>query len=150
MRTIGFRVEPAKVTFAVHDDGTIINLEVLKLPNALEVPDKLKYVRNNVLDILREYKVEKAVIRATESAAQIPNPARIQIEAVIQEAFASSHLNKYGVAQLVTIAKLNRIPHGDIKKYVSGELSIESADTWASYSDIQREAILCATGAVNV
>jgi Holliday junction resolvasome RuvABC endonuclease subunit len=150
MRTIGFRVEPAKVTFAIHDEGSIINLEVLKIPNALEVPEKLKYVRNNVLDILREYNVEQAVIRVAELTAQQVSVERLQIEAVIQEAFASSHLAKYSIARLVSLARLIGVAHADVKKYVSGELIIEPAEKWRSYTEIQREAVLCATGAVNV
>ena len=150
MRTIGFRVEPTKVTFAVHDAGRIINLEELKIPNALEVPEKLKYARNSVLDILREYSVEKAIIRIPESTAQQVNVERTQFEAVIQEAFASSQLVKYYTARLVSLAKLNDIEYSDVKKYVSGELVIEPSEKWLSYTNIQREAVLCATGAVNV
>lgn len=149
MRTIGFRVEPAKVTFAIQDEDNIINLEVLKLPNALELPEKLKYVRNNVLDILREYNIEKAVIRVAESTAQQISVERLQVEAVIQEAFASSYLARYSIARLVSLAKLTGIAHADVKKYISGELVIEPAEKWRSYKEIQREAILCAIGAVN-
>ncbi|MEG4010649.1 MULTISPECIES: hypothetical protein [unclassified Microcoleus] len=149
MRTIGFRVEPAKVTYAIQDEGNIINLEVLKIPNALEVPEKLKYVRNTVLDILHEYNIKKAVIRVAESTAKQISVERLQVEAVIQEAFASSHLARYSIARLVSLAKLTDIPYADAKKYVSGELVIEPYEKWRSYTEIQREAVLCAVGAIN-
>jgi Holliday junction resolvasome RuvABC endonuclease subunit len=68
--TIGIRAAPKVVTFAVYDSmsRTVINVEEIKIPAAFSLPDRLKYVRSNLLDVLREYKVEQAGIRETESA----------------------------------------------------------------------------------
>ena len=87
--TIGIRAAPGAVTFAVidTDDNSVINIEKIKIPAAFEPPDALKYVRSNLLDILREYHVERAGIRVTESVAD-GSTARIQLEGVVQEAFA--------------------------------------------------------------
>jgi len=94
MRTLGIRAKPREVVFAVFDteDRSLLNVEVIKIPKALATPDGLKYVRNNVLDIIREYDIDRAGIRVTESSAQTLSVERIEIEGVIQEAFASSLL----------------------------------------------------------
>lgn len=72
MRTIGIRAAPTAVTFVVYDSSSneIVNVEDIKIPLAFAAPDALKYVRNNLLDILREYSVERAGIRTTEPNAQ--------------------------------------------------------------------------------
>jgi len=152
MRMIGFRVEPVKVTFAVYDEKEkqIINVEALKVPEALELPERLKYIRNNVLDILREYDIQKAVIRVTESSAQRPNKERLQSEAVIQEAFASSQLLKYAVVQIASLAPLINVVRTDIKKYVANDLNYDLVENWSTLNSSEREAVLCAVGAANV
>lgn len=105
MITIGIRAGPGAVTFAVIDtkDNSVINVEKIKIPAAFERPDALKYVRSNLLDILREYHVEQAGIRVTESVADA-STERIQLEGVIQEAFASSELKAYYVGQISSIS----------------------------------------------
>ena len=73
MKAIGIRVAPGEVTFAVYDTDsrTVVNLEEIVVPKALTTPESLKYVRSNLLDILREYEIEKAGIRTTEWSAPI-------------------------------------------------------------------------------
>jgi len=106
MYTIGIRAAPKAVTFAIYDsdDKKLINVENIKVPLAFTTPDALKYIRNNLLDILREYQVSRAGVRVTESNAQRLNIERIQIEGVIQEAFASSSLNYYYIGQISSIS----------------------------------------------
>jgi hypothetical protein len=91
MITIGIRAAPKVVTFAIYDtdEEAILNVEEIKIPAAFDTPSALKYVRSNLLDVLREYQVERAGVRITEALAT-PNVERIQIEGVIQEAFAST------------------------------------------------------------
>lgn len=151
MRTIGIRATPKEVVFAIYDsdDEAIINIETIKIPKAMDVPSSLKYIRNNLLDVLREYEVEKAGIRITESTAQKLSIDRIQIEGVIQEAFASSNLSKYYVGQISSIAAKLAMPRDSFKKYIKGELEYE-IEGWKKLSENSREAALCAIGAVNV
>lgn len=81
MRTIGIRAAPKAVTFVVFDADAdaVLNVEDIRIPIAFHTPEALKYVRNNLLDILREYGIERAGIRVTEPSAQSPNIAMIQI-----------------------------------------------------------------------
>jgi hypothetical protein len=150
MRTIGIRAAPKNITFVIYDSDTksIINAEDVKVPLAFEIPDALKYIRNNLLDILREYQVSRAGIRITEPTAQRISVERIQIEGVIQEAFASSLLEHYYVGQISSISSRIGIDRGDFKKYINGSLNFEGVDNWDSLSQPQREATFCALGAI--
>ena len=151
MITIGIRAAPTVVTFAIYDSESaqVINVEEIKIPAAFSTPEGLKYVRSNLLDVLREYKVAKAGIRASEPSAQSFNIARIQIEGVIQEAFASSELTSYFVGHISSISSRIGIARNDFKPFVSGEKEYE-VENWPQMSPVERESVLCAIGAVNV
>jgi hypothetical protein len=150
MRTIGIRAAPKIVTFVIYDPDIpkIINVEDIKVPLAFTTPDALKYIRNNLLDILREYQVSRAGIRVTEPSAQKTSIERIQIEGVIQEAFASSSLGYYYVGQISSISARIGIQRSDFKKYIDGSLDFEEVENWNSFSPNQKEAVFCALGAV--
>jgi len=136
------------VTFVVYESSSeeVLNIEDIRIPTAFAAPDALKYIRNNLLDILREYGVERAGIRTTESNAQSMNITRIQIEGVVQEAFASSALKGYYVGQISSISARLKIDRPDFKKYIDGTKDW-GVENWASLTKEQREALLCAIGA---
>lgn len=151
MITLGLRASPKKVTLAVYDseDRAILNVEAIRIPAAFSPPDALKYIRNNILDVLREFKIEAAGIRTTEPNAQRMSIERIQIEGVIQEAFASSFLSKYYVGQISSISSKIKINLSDFKKYVEGEVDLGMVENWSGLDKEGREAVLCAMGAAN-
>lgn len=151
MRSIGIRVQPTAVTFAIYDseENAFINIETLKVPKALTVPEGLKYVRNSILDILREYGISKAGIRIVESNSQRVDVTRVQIEGVIQETFASSTLEGYFCGQISNISSRIGIARTDFKKYVQGELLFDLIENWEQLNSHEREACLVAKGAVN-
>jgi hypothetical protein len=122
MKTIGIRATPKSVTFAVFDTDlqVLVNVEEIKIPAAFSKPAALKYLRSNLLDVLREYGIERAGVRVTESNAQTPSIDRIQIEGVIQEAFASSELKSYYVGQVSSISKRLNIKSAEFKPMISG------------------------------
>lgn len=151
MNTLGIRVKPSSVIIVIYDSdqNTIVNVEDLKIPKALSTPEALKYVRNSILDILREYQIIKAGLRTVESNSQTLNLHRIEIEGVIQEAFASSLLEAYFCGQISTIAAKLGIPRADFKRYVEGVVDYEGVENWANHSKNEKEAILTALGAAN-
>jgi hypothetical protein len=150
MITIGIRAAPRVVTFAVYDSESrgVVNVEEIKIPAAFSVPDALKYLRSNLLDILREFKIAKAGIRASEPNAQNPSIERIQIEGVIQETFASSDLEAYYVGHISSISARIGIQRTEFKPLVAGEKEFD-VENWDKMSSAEREAVLCAVGAVN-
>lgn len=146
--TIGIRARPSSVIYAVVDTDcrTIVNLDEIVVPLALDTPDALKYVRSNFLDIIREYDIQQAGIRATEPNSQRVNIQRLQIEGVIIEAFASSPLKGYYVGYISSIAsRLGRTRTG-LKSMIDGDVAFD-VDDWENMSKEEREAILCALGA---
>ncbi|KOC25955.1 hypothetical protein GL58_00715 [Comamonas testosteroni] len=149
MVTIGIRVKPKAVTFVVLDGDEVKNVEDMVIPRAFDTPDALKYVRTNLLDVLREYRVEAAGIRVTEPTAQSFNIERVQLEGVIQEAFASSSLKGYYVGQISNISSLVGINRADFKPMVDGENKL-NIEAWSKLSREAREALLCALGAQRV
>jgi len=152
MNTIGIRAEPHSITFAIFDsvENQIVNVESIKVPRALKTPDALKYIRNNILDVLLEYNVMNGCIRIAENFSQNQNTTRTYIEGVIQESFASSNLKKYLIGQVVSISSKLGIESGDFKKYINGEIDYEAVENWNQHSKVQKEAIFAAIGAKDV
>lgn len=152
MKTLGLRVSPTEVTFSIYDteSQTVDNVEEIRVPNALSTPEKLKYIRSTLLDILREYEVQKAGIRLTEPTARSVSIDRIQIEGVIQETFASSMLIAYYQGAITTIAAKVNVPKTSIKDFIAGKEIFNEFEGWEALNDKQREAVLVAVGAGNV
>ncbi|WP_404326702.1 hypothetical protein HA399_07670 [Cobetia sp. UIB-001] len=153
MNVLGIRVEPKQTSFVVvHLDGggfKIVNSEVIKVPAALDFPEKLKYIRNCVLDILREYSVSSAGIRVAEANSQNLDMTRLHIEGVIQEAFSSSSVNNYFIGRKISIAARLKIKPKEIEAIIKGECEFESIINWEVLSKkSSREAALVAMGAV--
>lgn len=150
MRTIGIRVAPKRVTFVVYDaeEKQIVNMEGIVVPKAMDTPEQLKYVRNTVLDIIREYEVKRAGIRITEGNAQGISIERIELEGVIQEAFASSELEGYFCGQISRIAAKLKMPREHLRKLLEGA-DYEAVEGWPNLKKEEREAIAAAMGAVN-
>lgn len=151
MITIGIRAQPAGLVFAVYDSGpkTIVNVEEIRIPAAFAVPEGLKYVRSNLLDVLREYMVEQAGVRVTEPSARSPSVERVQIEGVVQEAFASSTVRSFYVGHISSISRRLGMERTEFKAMVSGYKD-PGVENWGQQGSLQREAILTAMGAANV
>jgi|SRR5690554_2820234 len=149
MNKIGIRVSPKEVFYCIYDEGSraIINIDKIGVPLSLEIPEQLKYIRLSLLDIIREYNVEKAGIRTIESNAQSPSISRIHIEGVIQEALASSDVDDYYVGQISNISARIKIERTEFKPLVDGSKSLDGFEGWEGLSKEQREAVLCAIGA---
>lgn len=154
MNLLGIRVEPKQTTFVVieynekEDKFILINDELIKVPAALDFPEKLKYIRTCVLDILREYDVSYAGIRVAESNSQNLNVTRIHIEGVIQESFASSMVENYFIGVKSSIGSRLNIKSADIKKVIEGNLSYNLSGWEKLTNNISREAALVAVGTI--
>lgn len=152
MNTLGIRAQPHAVVIAVVNCElrSIVNVERIAIPKALPVPEALKYARNGILDVLREFEIQKAGLRTVESNSQTLSIRRVEIEGVIQEAFASSTLSAYYCGQISKITKLIEIPRADFKKYVDGDKDYEAVEDWSDLAKEEREAVFAALGAEHV
>ncbi|MGF6706951.1 hypothetical protein [Pseudomonas frederiksbergensis] len=146
---IGVRASPTEVIYCVFDSNKnlIINIGKINIPKSLGVPEQLKHIRLNLLDVLREYEVLEAGIRVLEPTAQSVSIERVQIEGVIQEAFASSNVKSYYVGQISSISSRVGIDRTQFKPLVEGETSLDGFENWHDLSKTEREAALCAIGA---
>ena len=108
MVSIGFRVSPSRVTFALvkgtpHDGFTLVNASAVLIPPALETARQLQFVRTTLLDVMDEYAVSRAGLRISEAIAR-RNPFRLNLEGVVQELLASSQAELYVTGPIATIA----------------------------------------------
>ena len=151
MNTLGIRTKPNEATIAVFDStgNRLVNVEAIKIPKALSTPEALKYLRNTLLDVIREFEIEQAGIRITESNSQHLNITRIEAEGVIQEAFASSSLKAYFRGQISNISARLGIERTEFKPLVDGSESFTPIENWNEFSPNEREAILTAIAATN-
>lgn len=154
MNILGIRVEPKKTTFVVieanQETSKVVNNEVIKVPAALDFPEKLKYIRNCVLDILREYAISIAGIRVTEGNSQNMDITRLQIEGVIQEAFSSSDVENYFSGRKKSISSRLKISTDEFDEIIKGRKSYEQLNNWDLLrNQSSREASLVAMGALS-
>lgn len=149
--TMGLRVAPKVVSFAIYDTETetILNIEDINIPVAFKWPDALKYIRSTIFDVLREYSVEKAGVRTTEPKAKKLSVERVHIEGVIQEAFASSSLVDYFAGPISVGAAFLGIERGKFKPMVKDGCNDMNVEGWEDLSEAQREAVLYAMGAIS-
>ncbi len=120
MNILGIRVTPKKIYFSIFDkhNNAFKNIEVIVVPQSLVMPEKLKYIRNNIFDLLREYHIQQAGIKITEGNAKAMNIERLYIEGVIQETFASSKIESYKTLMLTGMASKLQTNAKELKKFI--------------------------------
>lgn len=153
MNILGIRVEPKKTTFVVieckDENFSVVNNEVIKVPAALDFPEKLKYIRNCVLDILREYEVNIAGVRVAEGNSQNLDVTRLHIEGVIQEAFSSSDVGSYFTGRKSSIASRLGMKIKELDELFKGKNNYSTICNWEILrSQSSKEAALVAMGAM--
>ncbi len=149
MNVIGIRVTPKKIIYALLDieSKNVVNVDFLKIPQSLSIPEQLCFIRTNFIDLFREYNIKKAGIRETESFAGGCDLNRIRIESVLQEMLSDIPLDSYYVGQIATITSRLGIKKEDFKKYRDNEIDLKWFENWKKHSKEEREALLTALGA---
>ncbi|MDZ7322074.1 hypothetical protein N4G41_10560 [Kosakonia sacchari] len=145
MRILGVRAAPKEASFVVYctDEKSFVCIDYIKIPLVLDMPEKLKFIRNNILDILREYNVSVAGIRVTESNAQNLSIERLYIEGVLQEALSSSNVSSFLTTRQKGICSRLGIRTTEFKDIVQGNQDFRDFSTH-QYSQGTIEAILTA------
>jgi hypothetical protein len=129
----------------------ILDINIIKVPAAFLWPEKLKYIRRTLNDIIDEYNISKAGIRLTEAFSQNSNNERIVIEGIIQELFASSSVEKYFAGGIATISSKLNIPNdGSFKEFVEGKRIFNDIDNWNDFKKEDKESILTCFAALNL
>lgn len=152
MISLGVRVEPKKVHYAVYNSSTdeFVTVDHITMPQTLSLPDMLKYIRNNLIDLLEEYSISRAGIKIMENNVQKPNYNRLYIEGVLLEALASRQGIRYKTFVLSQIASAHDSCGSDIKKILEKQDNTVSIDSFnydiSSFKKEEIEAMLVATG----
>jgi len=106
MKSLGIRVVGEEINLSIADkENEKIILEKIILPPLFHFPKKLKYLRFNLIDIFSEYSISYVSIKTIEYNAKSIDVKRCFIEGVIQEALATSEIQKYTIENLKGLAK---------------------------------------------
>ncbi|PVY84048.1 hypothetical protein C7434_3752 [Pantoea sp. PNA 14-12] len=145
MRILGVRAAPKAASFIVYctTEKCLKCADVVVIPATLDTPEKLKYVRNNILDILRTYDVQLAAIRVAESNSKNLSIDRLYIEAVIQEAFSSSEILDYSVVRKTGIKASLKLNEKQYKDFINSHVIFENINN-TTFSQETNEAVLAA------
>lgn len=124
-----------------------ISISNLKIPLALNEPERLNYVRNTLLDIISEYKIDTALIRVKESVSNVTGLSiqRFYVEGVILETLAAANISKYKLGKIATITSLLSIETSKFKEYADNEITFELLPSdldWSKLTLGERESIL--------
>lgn len=158
MISIGIRVTPNEVYYAIveeeNDGYKIISISDIKLPKALDIPCKLRYIRNTFDTIIKQYEVRRAGIKLIEGNARSRIndgiTLRLNLEGVFLELFANSSVEKYllGIAPNISgILGLKSKPVKDMAQELGMDDSDET-DEGKKLNDNNKEAIVVAIAAM--
>ena len=150
MRTIGLRVTPKIIYFCVaereDDNVTILVVDKIVVPIALNIPDRLSFLRILIYTIINQYEIDNAIIRRLEDNAQKVDLGRANIEGVIQELISNCRIQKYKTSKLAQLGIILERKLTEIKACVDGD-NLFDVDNWDKYKKEERESILCALAA---
>lgn len=153
MRAIGLRASPSTVWFSVVEKTNPDQIEVLAcqaipVPVALRPPERLRFIRRTIADIIAEYEVGLAGIRLAEPIAQRIPIERLHLEGVLQELLASSSIQAYFYGAIARIANLLGLAdRAEFKTFVEGKPFRDIA-LWEQMKPEERESILVAIAAL--
>jgi hypothetical protein len=150
MNVIGIRVSPKKIFYAIIStkSNAVLNVDNVKIPQSLSIPEQLSFIRTNFIDIFVEYNIKRAGIRVTESFAGGGAITRVQIESVLQEMLSSVPLDSYYIGQISSISSRIGIKKEDFKNYRDDKVDLKLFDGWKDHNCEEKEALLTALGAL--
>lgn len=111
---IGFRVSPCELFYAIveehEEEYEFISISSIKIPESIDEPNRLSYIRNIVTTIIEQYNIRFAGIKLLEGNARssINNGMifRFNVEGVLKEIFANSSIEAYLLGISTNIASI--------------------------------------------
>lgn len=150
MRAIGIRVQAKQIFYSIVEETdteyNILTSEEFTVPMALDMPDRLSYIRTSFESIIKEFQVTSAGIRIAEMGQSINNSVieRTYIEGVLQELLSNCSVTKYFSGRKNTIARLLEITLKEITSIMDAEQSFHEISEWDKIKKEEREAIVAA------
>lgn len=93
MKSIGFRCWKDKFTYVIiegtQDNPTRLKENHLKLPKNLSRPEQLAWFRREIKELMDTNDIDIAIFKATEPISQSKDPARGELEGILQETIFS-------------------------------------------------------------
>lgn len=155
--SLGLRASPKAVWYTIaksdstSDQGQVLKVQSIYVPLSLALPDRLKYLRLIVIDLIEAHGVSYACIRVSETVARKQNTERVYIEGVLQELIASAPLQAYFTGQISSISARLNIDRSDFKKIIANKSSAASIVIDAKFKKAEeRESILSALSALSL
>lgn len=151
MKSIGISVTPTEIYFVIglNKEEALLPVKTgkIRVPMALPVSLRLRYVRTMVIDLINIHKVNRAGIRLSDPVSANVSSERIQIEGIMQELLSSSTVEAYFTGTTTLMAHEMHFPV-DLTDFVSGKVSPEGLESWENFKKREeREAILaCLAG----
>jgi len=160
-RAIGLRVYANRQVFYTiiesDDVGNLVyrDISYINVPLSLDIPERLNFIRNTILDVILEYDIKLAGIRVSEMTRTFNQTAieRFNLEGVIQECLASSGVVSYIAGRIGQISALAKIPQANFKKLAAGEMVFEffkSDRGWDKLSLEERESSITCFAALQL
>lgn len=159
MISIGIRVTPREIFYSLieknGEEYQIISISSIKVPQALDAPCKLSFIRNTLDTIIKQYKVNRAGIKLIEGNARTAVNAstffRLNLEGVIQEIFANSTVEEYMLGVAANIASRLNIESKPVSKMVE-DLGIDDSyttDEGRKLKDENKESLVVGIAVLN-
>ncbi|MGN0156354.1 MAG: hypothetical protein ACI39N_03815 [Lachnospiraceae bacterium] len=157
-RTIGFRVSPNEVFYAIIENKEeayeFISISSLKIPVAIDEPQKLSFIRNTISTMLLQYKIDYAGIKLIEGNARsaINNSLifRFNIEGVLKELLSNGQAKNCFLGLASNISAVLEIekakPVEMLEKFVNTEEYMTDYDKKITIE--HKEAMLVALAAL--
>lgn len=152
MKAIGIRVKSKEIIYCVVEEKKINDEiecyihtnEKLIVPQALEMPDRLSYVRTSFESIIKEFNVDSAGIRIAEMSNTVNTSIieRMYLEGVIQELLSNCSVNHYFSGRKSKIARLLETDQKTVSSFMDGVTPLYGFSDWNGYTTEEREAIV--------
>ncbi|WP_017815235.1 hypothetical protein [Paenibacillus shenyangensis] len=146
MKAIGLRVSPNEIFYCVSEKNNenvdIVAIDSLIVPKALHTPEKLAYVRINLISLFNMYQIEYAGIRIPEGTAKNPDINRTYLEGVVQELLASCNVKMYFLGRLTSISSRLNESMESIKSFITGDNDLIEIEGLLASAKEKRESIL--------
>lgn len=124
--SIGFRAEKEKVTYAIYE-GEKLYLDEILLPLSLNEPEQLYFLRNTLLDIIKQQKITNASFKKIEDVSTKMKGSidikRIQNESIIKEVLYSSGIDNYKIITKKYIADKFNIKTNLVSQIINNKIS---------------------------
>lgn len=155
MVSIGLRVTAKEVFYAIieknndSNDETILSISKIKLSPTMNEPERLENLRNTLITLINQYKIERAAIKVIEGNANSRiNESiifRLNIEGVIKEIIAANSIKKYLIGRANNVSAILGYKCKKVVQ-IADELGVSEVltDDKKTLSDNYKEAVVVA------